>query len=123
MSPAVLNNGTEDDPQKVASEVLSRFVNHPRWDAIEGMEPSKQFRRRAVQAVDGIAKRHPGQRIVVVTHAGVINAALSTVLDIQRDMFFLPEYASITSMRVLRDLHAVQCLNDFSHLLPTFSPR
>ena len=57
-----------------------------------------------------------------MTHAGVINAYLSMVLDIQRDMFFLPEHASISVLRVLRDLWAVQNINDFSHLLPTFSP-
>ena len=52
----------------------------------------------------------------------MINAYLSMVLDIQRDMFFLPEHASISVVRVLRDLWAVQNINDFSHLLPTFSP-
>jgi broad specificity phosphatase PhoE len=118
----VISNGTKDDPQKLASQVLMRFLNNPRWDAIEGLEPSCEFRHRVVQAVDGIITRHPGQRVVLVTHAGVINAYLSMVLDIPRDMFFLPEHASISVLRVLRDIYAVQNMNDFSHLLPTFSP-
>jgi probable phosphoglycerate mutase len=118
----VLRNGAKDDPQKLASQVLMRFLNNPRWDAIEGLEPSREFRNRVIQAVDAIMTRHPGQRVVLVTHAGVINAYLSMVLDIQRDMFFLPEHASISVLRVLRDLWAVQNINDFSHLLPTFSP-
>ena len=118
----VLSNGAKDDPQKLASQVLMRFLNNPRWDAIKGLEPSREFRRRVVQAVDGIITRHPGQRVVLVTHAGVINAYLSMVLDIPRDMFFLPEHASISVLRVLHDLYAVQNMNDFSHLLPTFSP-
>ena len=118
----VLSNVTEDDPKKLASQVLTRFINNPRWDAIEGLEPSHEFRHRVVQGVNVILARHPGERVVLVTHAGVINAYLSMVLDIQRDMFFLPEHASISVLRVLRDLHAVQSINDFSHLLPTFSP-
>jgi probable phosphoglycerate mutase len=118
----VLNNGTKDDPQKLASEVLIRFLNNPRWDAIKGMEPTRLFRHRVVQAVDAIISQHPGQRVLLVTHAGVINAYLTMVLGIERDMFFLPEHASISVLRVMRDLYAVQNLNDFSHLLPTFSP-
>jgi probable phosphoglycerate mutase len=74
-----------------------------------------------VQGVDAIISRHPGERVVIVTHAGVINAYLSMVLDIPRDMFFLPEHASISVLRVLRDLYAVHNLNDYTHLLPNFS--
>jgi broad specificity phosphatase PhoE len=117
----VLNNGAKEDPKRLASEVLVRFLSNPRWDAIEGLEPSRPFRQRVVQAVDAIISRHPGGRVVLVTHAGVINAYLSTVLDIPRDMFFLPEHASISVLRVLRDLYAVHNINDYSHLLPTFS--
>jgi broad specificity phosphatase PhoE len=122
ISPRVLSNGTKEDPKKLASEVLVRFLNNPRWDAIEGLEPSRPFRHRVVQAVDDIVRRHPGGRVLVVTHAGVINAYLSMILDIPRDMFFLPEHASISVLRVLREFHAVQNLNDYSHLLPSFSP-
>jgi len=121
IGPRVLSNGTEEDPKKLASEVLVRFLSNPRWDAIEGLEPSRPFRHRVVQAVDGIIGQHPGGRVVLVTHAGVINAYLSMALDIPRDMFFLPEHASISVLRVLRDLYAVHNLNDYSHLLPTFA--
>jgi broad specificity phosphatase PhoE len=123
VSPKVITNGESDDPRKLASQVLVRFLNNPRWDAIEGMESSGDFRQRVLQAINAIISRRAGERVVLVTHAGVINAYLSNVLGIQRDMFFLPEHASITIVRALRDLYAVQSLNDFSHLLPTFSPQ
>jgi broad specificity phosphatase PhoE len=119
----VLNNASKDDPQRLASQVLIRFLNNPRWDAIKGMEPSREFRHRVLQAIDAIIAQHPGQTVVLVTHAGVINAYLSMVLDIPRDMFFLPEHTSISILRVMRDLYAVQNINDYSHLLPTFSTR
>ncbi len=73
--------------------------------------------------VEGIVAAHPGQRVVVVTHAGAINAYLSMVLDIDRDMFFFPEHASVSSVRVMRDLYSVRDINDRAHLLPSFAPR
>jgi len=115
-------NGHGPDVQKTATDALMRFLNKPRWDSLRGFEPSRQFRHRAVQAVEGIMAHNPGKRIVVVTHRGVINAYLSMVLDIGRDMFFLPEYASISVLRFHGDLHAVQNLNDVAHLAPTSSP-
>ena len=111
------------DGQKLAAELAIRFLNGPRWDSLPGFEPSRQFRNRVVQALEGILAHHPGERVVVVTYGGVINAYLSTLLDIPRDMFFLPEHASISVVRSLRDLTTVQRLNDFAHLLPTFNAR
>jgi broad specificity phosphatase PhoE len=111
------------DGQKLAAELAIRFLNGPRWDSLPGFEPSRQFRRRVVQALEGILAHHPGERVVVVTHGGVINAYLSMLLDIPRDMFFLPEPASISVVRSLRDLTTVQRLNDFAHLLPMFNAR
>ena len=114
---------SEADPARLAAEVAIRFVNQPRWDAIPWFEPSRQFRQRVIQAIEGIITHHPGKRVLAVTHQGVINAYLSMVLDIGRDMFFQPEFTSLSVVRVLRDLYGVQNVNDYSHLLPTFTPR
>jgi broad specificity phosphatase PhoE len=92
------------------------------WDALPGFEPSHQFRRRVMSAIEGILAERHGQRIVVVTHGGVLNAYLSMILDIPRHMFFLSDHASISVVRKWRDLSAVQGLNDIAHLLPTFDP-
>lgn len=111
------------DVKKAAAEAQARFINKPRWDALYGFEPSRQFRHRVVQAIEGIIARHSGQTVVVVTHLGVINAYLSMVLDIGRDMFFLPEHTSISDLRIHEDLYALQNINDVAHLLTTFSPQ
>ena len=100
----------------LSAELAQRFLLNPSWDALPGFEPSRQFRRRVIEAIEAIVARHPGQRVVVVAHGGVINAYLSMVLGIERDMFFLPSHTSITSLRVLRDLYAVRSLNDATHL-------
>lgn len=41
-----------------------------------GGESYARFRSRVVRAIRGIARRHPGERVIVVTHAGVISQLL-----------------------------------------------
>lgn len=110
------------DHQKLVAQLSVRFMNSPRWDALRPFEPTRQFRHRAIQTVEAIVSRHPGQRVVLVTHEAVMNAYLSMVLGIERDMFFLPQHTSMSTVRVLRDLYGVQNLNDCSHLMNTFTP-
>lgn len=98
-------------------QLVSRFLDNPRWEAFPGAEPGRHFRHRAIQAMERIAAAHPRRQVVVVTHAGVINAYLSMVLDIPRDFFFLPAPASISTVRVRDGHYAVQSLNDIAHLL------
>jgi broad specificity phosphatase PhoE len=111
------------DHQKLVAEFTVRFMNNPRWDALRTFEPTRQFRHRAIQTVEAIISRHPGQRIVLVTHEAVTNAYLGMVLGIDRDMFFMPQHSSISTVRVLRDMYGVQNLNDTSHLMKTFTPK
>jgi broad specificity phosphatase PhoE len=113
----------EGDRQKLVAEMTVRFMNNPRWDAIRAFERSRPFRHRAIQTVEAIVSRHTGQRVVLVTHEAVMNAYLSMVLGVERDMFYMPQHASISTVRVLRDLYGVQNLNDCSHLMRTFAPK
>jgi probable phosphoglycerate mutase len=113
--PAALTHALRPDDR--AADLAARFLASPHWDTPPGFEPSEEFRRRVAEATKAIAERHPGQRVVVVSHGGVINAYLSLRLGIQRDMFFMPEHTSISVMRVLEDLSALHSLNDHAHLL------
>lgn len=113
----------ETDHQKLVAEMSVRFMNNPRWDAIRTFEPSRLFRHRAIQTVEAIVSRHAGERILLVTHEAVMNAYLSMVLGVERDMFYMPQHTSISTVRVLRDLYGVQNLNDSSHLMRTFAPK
>ncbi len=103
-------------PLAEPGRLAARWMLHPRWEALSRLEPGRSFRRRALQAIDSAIARHPGRRVIVVTHASVINAYLSALLDIPRDMFFLPAHASLTLVRSLGDLTSVQTVNDCSHL-------
>jgi probable phosphoglycerate mutase len=66
------------------------------------------FRQRVVDGVESIVERHAGQRVVVVTHGGVINAYVGHVLGIDTPLWFEPRYAAIT--RVAANRHGVRSL-------------
>jgi probable phosphoglycerate mutase len=115
LNPAALNGNTPDR-QKLEAELCIRFANNPRWDALRGVEPTRLFRHRTIQAIEAIASRGQGTRLAIVTHQANINAYLSMVLGIERDMFFSPEFTSISTVRILRDRYGVHGLNDHAHL-------
>jgi len=115
LNPVALN-GTGSDRQRLQAELCVRFANNPRWDALRGVEPTRAFRHRTIQAIEAIASRREGKRAVIVTQGANINAYLSMVLGIERDMFFQAEFTSISTVRIRRDLYGVQGLNDYAHL-------
>ena len=117
-----LDGSGQVDWEKWAQEATLRFLDRPRWDSLPGYESSGKFRLRVACAMEAIIAAHPGQRLVVVTHGGVINAYLSMVLDIPRDMFFLAENTSISVVRAVGGYYSIGYLNDASHLQPAFVP-
>jgi 2,3-bisphosphoglycerate-dependent phosphoglycerate mutase len=109
-------DGAEHGP---GESIAERFVRRPRWESIDGFQGPKAFRRRSILALERILAGNPARRIAVITHSSVINAYLSMVLAIPRDMFFAPDYASISVVRQSGDLYAVRGLNDTQHLVGT----
>lgn len=97
--------------------------NHPHWQAMsEGRFEDfptdiAGFGRAVVEAVDSIAANHPGQKVAVVCHGGVINAYTGRVLGTDRPLFFEPGYASISRVLVSRDgVRSIVSLNETAHL-------
>lgn len=86
------------------------------WDSIPGSEPSSAFRERVVGAINDIAARHHGQRILIFAHGGVINAYAAEVLGLEKDFFFPCANTSITVVRSTGTQHALYVLNDVAHL-------
>lgn len=60
------------------------------------------FLARVLGAVDDIIARHPGQRVAVFCHGGVINAYVGHVLGIARPLWFSPRYGSISRVLAAR---------------------
>jgi 2,3-bisphosphoglycerate-dependent phosphoglycerate mutase len=86
------------------------------WDAIAGSEPSKEFRKRVVTALDEIANRHIGERVLVFAHGGVVNAYAAEVLGLERDFFYPAANTAISVVRVAGTHRVLFTLNDLGHL-------
>jgi probable phosphoglycerate mutase len=83
------------------------------------------FTLRAVPAIEAIVERHPGERVAVICHGGVINVYLAHVLGLApgSSMFFYPNYTSISRVVAARDgRRTIVTVNETSHLRNTGLP-
>jgi alpha-ribazole phosphatase/probable phosphoglycerate mutase len=91
---------------------------HLRWP---GGESYREFRDRCLAAIDAIVRTHPGQRVVVVTHAGVVCQLLGAIAgkSCARWDAFRPGNASITTVEFRGADRRVVGFDDRAHLLGT----
>ena len=85
----------------------TRHVDVPRGGTGETVAGAGARLRRAVEE---IAAAHPGERVLVFTHGGIIRACLGAVIGLGlevRDLFEGPDNASVTHLRVGRHGTAV----------------
>jgi probable phosphoglycerate mutase len=107
-----------------------RAANDPRWQAMldgewESDEPEEQFNARAIASVEEIIGDHPGQRVAIVCHGGVINAYLAHILGIDHYArgFFYPNYTSIHRVAAASSgERSIVTINETSHLRGTGLP-
>jgi broad specificity phosphatase PhoE len=86
------------------------------WDSIPGSEPSTVFRKRVVDAIDDIAHKHTGERVLIFAHGGVVNAYAAEVIGLEKDFFFPAANTSITVVRVAGKYRVLYILNDIAHM-------
>jgi probable phosphoglycerate mutase len=80
-------------------------------------EPPTDVVDRMRAAIDEIGERHPGERVVVVSHGAAIIAYLTDVLQLEPGRLrMLPYYTSISVVRALGDRRMVGALCDVAHL-------
>jgi probable phosphoglycerate mutase len=101
-------------------EIVRIASNSGSWDSLQTTEPSKAFRQRVVAAIDGIARHHIGDRVLIFAHGGVINAYVAEVLGLDKEFFFPCANTSITITRVQNrtkiTTRVLYTLNDIAHL-------
>jgi len=87
------------------------------YSAIGGPDPT-EFKRKIVEAFDRIIDAHPSQNVAVVCHAGVINAYFAHILELDRTIFFGPDYTSVNRVKASNSsgLRGVGSLNETGHL-------
>ncbi|HEU4785524.1 MAG TPA: histidine phosphatase family protein, partial [Ktedonobacterales bacterium] len=106
-------------------EIATIAVSTGSWESIPGTEPSALLRARLTTAIDHIIASHPGERVLIVSHAGAINAYLAALLGISHDYFFPTANTSISVIRAQGERRMLFSLNDIAHLAQAglFPPR
>ncbi len=87
--------------------IRQRMLNEKSWDVYPYSESSFDFRKRTVNAIEGILATHPGERIVVACHGGVINAYIGHIIGVDYDMFFRPAHTSVNVVLAGHGLRAL----------------
>ena len=101
-----------------------RATNDPRWQKMmqgewdETADSLEVFRDRVISSINELIERHPGEKVAVVCHGGVINQYLAYVLGISTQMgFFYPQYTSIHRVAASRSgAKSIVSINEASHL-------
>lgn len=97
-------------------EIATIAVSTGQWESIPGAEPSAQLRARLTATMDHIIAAHRGERVMIVSHAGAINAYLAALLGLAHDYFFPTANTSISVMRAQGSRRMIFSLNDIAHL-------
>jgi broad specificity phosphatase PhoE len=99
-------------------ELWLAWTEEPDWDIIPGGEGAMPFERRVRRAIADLFATHQGGDVVVVTHGGVIQAALAGVVGRRtRGVFpFVIHNASLTVLQRFDDRTVVTAVNDTCHL-------
>lgn len=90
--------------EQMTSEDHEQFtaMAEGRWEEYGGDNPA-DFVHRVVTTVEAIIERHQGHRVVAFCHGGVINAYLAHVIQLDRPLWFYPEYGSIHRVAASHD--------------------
>ena len=98
--------------------VRERMLREKSWDVYPYSESSHDFRKRTVNAVEGIIAENEGKRVVIACHGGVINAYAGHIIGVSYDMFFRPAHTSVNIVFAGQGgVRALQSLNDVQHLV------
>ncbi len=112
----VLHRLAQGDP------VAARVVAEQRWDLIPGAEPAAALAARVRGSLERITAAHPGQRVAVFTHGGVIAQALALATGSPPFAVLSGRNASLSQVVLARGRWSVRRFNDTAHLADDLSP-
>lgn len=112
---------------------LKELAQKPEWHAVQfspsrfqfpGGESLRAVQARAVDALEQMARDHPKQMIVVVSHADVIKLALAHYLGMHLDLFQRIGLATAAVSVIVLGAHGAQVarVNDDGPLQPPAEP-
>jgi probable phosphoglycerate mutase len=101
--------------------LAAKMFAEQRWDVIPGAEPTVALARRVRAAIERIAAAHAEERVVVVSHGGVIGQALGEATGARGFAFVGSDNGAISHLVVSPDRWIVRSYNDTAHLGPHFT--
>src|SRR5579884_2066817 len=99
-------------------EEWAAWVREPSWDLVPGGEGAQPFERRVGRALGEILGRHPTGDVLCVTHGGVIQVALLSVVGRRShgQFPFRIDNASLSIIQWAGGRAAITAVNDTCHL-------
>ncbi|SDD62919.1 histidine phosphatase family protein [Actinokineospora iranica] len=101
--------------------VVVRMHQEQRWDVIPGAEDAEKFAKRVRAGVERLAAAHPGQRLAVFTHGGVIAQVLALASGSTPFAFLGADNGSLSQVVVHGLMWQVRRFNDTAHLDQTLT--
>jgi probable phosphoglycerate mutase len=98
--------------------IFARIWTEERWDVIPNAEKQDVFEQRVWNGFSRIVAAHPDQRVVVVSHGGVIGQLLHHITGARRFAFSGADNASISEVVAMPERVILRRYNDVAHLLP-----
>jgi probable phosphoglycerate mutase len=96
--------------------LVQKFWATQRWDAIPGAETNEALAARTRAALERLAAAHPGGRLAVFTHGGVIAALLAQASGSRPFAFMGADNASISQLVLTDAGWRIRRFNDTAHL-------
>lgn len=96
--------------------VALRVFAEERWDVIPGGESPESLATRVGSAISKIVAAHPGERVAIFTHGGVIGEAMAVATGSRPFAFISADNASISRVAVFDGRWLVRAFNDTAHL-------
>jgi broad specificity phosphatase PhoE len=83
---------------------------------------AEAFKSTVGTTIDAIARRHDGERVVLVSHGGVANVFFGRVLGLSRLTFHAPAYGSVSRARSEGGRYTLVSVNETGHLADRAGP-
>lgn len=80
----LLEGLTRDEAQRDYSEAYKAYILRSSLPAMSGLESWDAVYDRTVKVLNLIAKKHPGQTVLVVCHGGILDAAFRMAVGLPR---------------------------------------
>lgn len=95
---------------------FKRAVERQEWGEIPNAETTAELHARVRAGLLRIAAAHPGERVAVFVHGGVIGAAMAIASGAQAFHFNGADNGSVSRLVVLGESMRIKGFNDISHL-------